>query len=179
MATPSSSTTVFRLRPQAPGHHLPPHIIERHRRVLAGILHKRFLIDRWRRNVVMAAEPEPRERPTYQSRLREQFLELRDALPAPLKPKAADRVAIMENGESLFPFQTRLQRLMTFVTSHVLYCRSQKCTACHSKEAYGEPPSIHLPRAPRSVAYTATDIPRELHDPDALPSGRGPFRRRE
>ncbi|KAK0194431.1 hypothetical protein F5146DRAFT_436572 [Armillaria mellea] len=97
MATPSSSTTVFRLRPQAPGHQLPPHIIERHRRVLAGILHKRFLIDRWRRNVVMAAEPEPRERPTYQSRLREQFLELRDALPAPLKPKAADRVAIMEN----------------------------------------------------------------------------------
>ncbi|SJL10398.1 uncharacterized protein ARMOST_13784 [Armillaria ostoyae] len=97
MATPSSSTTVFRLRPQAPGHHLPPHIIERHRRVLAGILHKRFLIDRWRRNVVMAAEPEPRERPTYQSRLREQFLELRDALPALLKPKAADRVAIMEN----------------------------------------------------------------------------------
>ncbi|KAK0205366.1 hypothetical protein DFS33DRAFT_1383264 [Desarmillaria ectypa] len=96
MATPSS-TTVFRLRPQAHGHHLPPHIIERHRRVLAGILHKRFLIDRWRRNVVMAAEPEPRERPTYQSRLRERFLELRDALPSPLKSKVADRVAIMEN----------------------------------------------------------------------------------
>lgn len=45
----------------------------------------------------MATEPESRERPTYQSRLREQFWQLRDALPAPLKPKAADRVAIMEN----------------------------------------------------------------------------------
>ncbi len=92
-----------------PQPHLPPHVLERHRRVLAGILHKRILIEEWRKEVredpVDDGSSSTRgARPTYQSRLREQFLELRDALPERLRPGAAARVAIMENGMR-FPFQ--------------------------------------------------------------------------
>lgn len=39
---------------------------------------------------------------TYQSRLREQFVELREVLPERLRPGAAARVAIMENGASIY-----------------------------------------------------------------------------
>ena len=85
-----------------PPPNLPPHILERHRRILAGILHKRIVIEEWRKEVG-EEEPStssrgPGPRPTYQSRLREQFLELRDALPSRLRPGAAARVAIMETG---------------------------------------------------------------------------------
>ncbi|KIY73813.1 hypothetical protein CYLTODRAFT_416836 [Cylindrobasidium torrendii FP15055 ss-10] len=81
---------------------LPPHVLERHRRVLAGILHKRLLIEEWRKEVGGAMDPSDPSRScsgprTYQSRLREQFVELREVLPERLRPGAAARVAIMEN----------------------------------------------------------------------------------
>ncbi len=80
--------------------HLPHHVLEHHRKVLATILKKRLAIEQWRRHVrnEMTPSTEPHARPTYQNRLSQEFTELRSALPARLQPATSDRVATMSNG---------------------------------------------------------------------------------
>ncbi|KAF8916652.1 hypothetical protein CPB85DRAFT_1288956, partial [Mucidula mucida] len=82
--------------------HLPHHVLEHHRKVLATILKKRLAIEQWRRHVrnEMTPSTEPHARPTYQNRLSQEFTELRSALPARLQPATSDRVATMSNAMS-------------------------------------------------------------------------------
>ncbi|KAF9029523.1 hypothetical protein BDZ89DRAFT_1065309 [Hymenopellis radicata] len=82
--------------------HLPHHVLEHHRKVLATILKKRLAIEQWRRHVrnEMTPSTEPHARPTYQNRLSQEFSELRSALPARLQPATSDRVTIMSNAMS-------------------------------------------------------------------------------
>lgn len=119
----SSSVKNTSSRPTHP--HLPPHVLEHHRKVLATILKKRLAIEQWRRQVRNEVTPStsPKARPTYQNRLSQEFSDLRAALPERLQVGGHDRMSIMANGWSV-SFRVAHHLIFTAAMSYIVYLKN-------------------------------------------------------